>query len=277
MKKIFIVSFCLGICWYGAAQTDVATAKYLQATIDGNSSEWGALNFYDEDTQLNFALANDAKNIYFCFVTGSQLAQMKLTRAGMKITLSTKGKPKREAAVVFPLPQTKQLPDSTLNKNNTATQPASNKESFRKGFIAHHTTMQVSGFVNTNGEIATDNSSIQAALNWDSSSNIVYEIAIPKTEFYGAGYTAKDLKNDITLTVELNGLSRSETGDARYAALQDEETKPGNGMQAAPSKTVGFNVDKRPGSITDPGNMSASLTEKISFKQKFILTEGSND
>ena len=47
------------------------------------------------------------------------------------------------------------------------------------------------------------------------SSNVIYEVAIAKKEFFGAGYTAKDDKDDITLSVELNGLSHSETGDAK--------------------------------------------------------------
>ena len=285
MKKHCILFICLGICLHVVAQGDVAHAKYMHVTVDGNSSEWGSLNFYDDQTQLNFAIANDTANIYLCFVTGAQAAGTKLMRAGMKVTLSTRGKLKHEASIVFPLPQTNHpLHDTGFDKNNTDAAPGAqrvmNKQMFRQNYIAHHTTMQVSGFANANGEIPTNNTGIQAAINWDSLSNMVYEIAIAKNEFYGAGYSAKDLSGDITLSVELNGLSHAETGDAKYEAphgeeMEGEDKQGSEKHEGALPPGVGFNLDKRP---TGNDNMNnASLNQKTSFKQKFVLTDGSKN
>jgi len=285
MKKHCILFICLGICLHVVAQSDVAHTKYMHVTVDGNSSEWGSLNFYDDQTQLNFAIANDTANIYLCFVTGSQAAATKLMRAGMKITLGTKGKSKHEASIVFPLPQIKQaLHDSVSGKNNTASapgvQPVMNKQIFRQQYIAHHNTMQVNGFANANGEISTSNIAVHAAINWDSLSNMVYEIAIAKKEFYGAGYNVKDLSGDITLSVELNGLSHAETGDAKYEAphgeeMEGEDKQGSEKHEGALPPGVGFNLDKRP---TGNDNMNnASLNQKTSFKQKFVLTDGSKN
>jgi len=261
------------------AQSDVANAKFMPVAVDGKNSEWGSLNFYDDQTQLNFAIANDADNIYLCFITGTQTAQMKLMRAGMKIMLNTKGKSKHEASVIFPLPQTRQLlQDSGIDKNNLPPapggQPVLNKESFRQNYIAHHTTMQVNGFAITNGEISINNAGIHAAISWDSVSNMVYEIAIAKNEFYGAGYSAKDLSAGITLSVELNGLSHAATGDAKYSTSHADGMEGGARHEGVPPPGVGFNVDKRP---TGNDNMNnALLNQKTSFKQKFVLADCSN-
>src|SRR4051794_25538365 len=116
MKYFFPLIAFISIYFNSAAQSDASTAKFVHVTIDGNDSDWHSLNFYDDETQLNFGIANDSNNIYLCFATAHQSAEMKLMRAGMKITLSTKSKPKHEASIVYPLPQVKQaVPRDSLN------------------------------------------------------------------------------------------------------------------------------------------------------------------
>ncbi len=280
------------------AQSDVATAKWMHVTVDGNNNEWGSLNFYDDQTQLNFGIANDTNNIYLCFSAGNGPAQMKLMHAGMKITLSTKGKPKHEASILFPLPQNKQqqFTDSAFNKNNSpapGAQPVFNKETFRQSYVAHHSVMQVSGFASANGEISTSDSDIHVAVNWDSSSNMIYEVAIAKKEFFGNGFTTKDVLSDITLDVELNGLSHSETGDAKtgggshgggmHGSMEGENSgggSHGGGIHGSGMHGGGFNSDGQHGSNSPNANMNnsnnVSLNQKTSFKQKFILNDGTN-
>lgn len=279
------------------AQRDVATAKYMHATIDGNNTEWGSLNFYDNQTQLNFAIANDADNIYLCFIPGSEAAQMKLMRAGMKITISTKGKSKHEASIVYPLQQINQpgFKDSGVDKGNLPAlggQPVFNKATFRQNYISQHTTMQVSGFLNTVGEISTNNPDIHVAINWDALSNMVYEVAIAKKEFYGADYILKNTLADITLNVELNGLSHAEIGDAKngthshssgvHGGMEDGGNM-GSGMHRGGGGMHGggfSNGGRLPGG-NEGGNMNnagnISLNQKTSFKQKFVLKDGTNN
>ncbi|MFT4155690.1 hypothetical protein [Parafilimonas sp.] len=286
MKKHLTVFVCLGFYLHAISQSDVATAKMMHITVDGNSKEWGPLNFYDEKTQLNFAIANDDDNIYFCFATATQAAQTKLMQAGMKITLSRKGRGKKGASVLYPLPQSKQQPpahDSGFDKNNPPAPGAQNApdgETFWDNYIAHHTTMKASGFANANGEIPTSGTGIRAAVNWDSSLNMIYEIAIAKKELFGTGYTAKDLSGNITLSVELNGLSRAATGDAKSGGAPPAGDMhggmEGGGMRGGGMPGGGFNGGGRP-----PGNQhanssnSTSLNKKTSFKQKFVLNDGS--
>jgi len=286
MKNNFILFVCMIICLHSFAQSDVATAKYMHVTVDGNDTEWGSLNFYDDQTQLNFAIADDTDNIYLCFSANSQPVQMKFMRAGMKITLSTKGKSKHEASILYPLQQTKlvEFKDSAVNKNNPpepGERPVFNKETFRQNFIAHHTSMQVSGFANSNGEIPVKDSAIHVAVNWDTASNMVYEVSIAKKEFFGAGYSAKDLLSDITLNVELNGLSHAETGDAKDGNTPSHSNGAHSGMHGGGGGThggAGFNGGgeyQKP--LSDPMNNTGnvSLNQKTSFKQKFVLNDGS--
>lgn len=288
MKSNFILFLLLNISFHVCAQSDVSTAKWMHVIVDGNSSEWGSLNFYDDQTQLNFGLANDSNYIYLCFATTTEPVEMKMMRAGMKITLSTKGKPRHEASILFPLPQTKQPPhtDSIMNEgSNDNNHPVFNKETFRQNYIAHHTAMQVSGFTTLNGEVPIKDSLIQVAVNWDSASNLIYEIAIAKKEFFGASYTTKESMEDITLSAEINGLSKSELGSEgktngyQKTGMQTGGMHDGGGMHGGGMRGGGFNGGGRyGGEARNPmiNSNSPSLSTKTSFKQKFVLNNGSN-
>ena len=293
MKNSFFLLLIILMDMRTYSQTDVATARWMKqpATIDGINTEWGSLNFYDDETQLSFAIANDSNNIYLCFESADDLGQMKLMHAGMKITLSTKGKPKHEASVLFPLPQPEHTPegDSMHNKNITADYNRSvyNKESFREHFISNHSTMQVTGFATRNGDISTKDTSICAAINWDSTSNLIYEIAIAKKEFFGAAYSSKDAMDDITLSVEINALKNAE-GDGKYAG----HNSGGGGMHMSGGMQGGGYSGMHGGGMHASGTHSegyggaggqgmtearkAALSTKTSFKQKFVLNNDSN-
>ena len=187
-----------------AAQTDVATARWMNQLIkiDGLNTEWGSLNFYDDATRLNFAIANDSNNIYLCFETSDEMNQAKLMRGGMKITLTIKGKSKHEVSVAYPLQTNQQQQTSPIN-NADNNRTMHNRESFQQKFVAGHSTMQLTGFATNNGEVPIKSNGVQVAINWDSASNLIYEIAISKTGFFGKEYIAKDALAGITLAVEV--------------------------------------------------------------------------
>ena len=268
------------------AQEDVSTAKWMKqpVMVDGENTDWSSLNFYDDQTQLNFGIANDSNNIYLCFQTTTDAAQRKLMFAGMKVTLSTKGKNRHEATIVFPEPQPKQehAADTSAGGSNTYTHPVFNKEGFRQNYIAHHTTMQVSGFADVNGDISIKNPSIQAAVNWDSASNFICEFAISKKEFFGTEYIAKQALENITLGVEINGLPKSEAGGKSRNPVykgggMNDEGMHGGGMHGMRTNGGGFNGGGRP--LHDEANPmnnenKVSLSSKASFKQKFVLNNG---
>jgi len=255
---------------------DVATPKWINVTVDGKKDEWGSLNFYDEQTQLNFGLANDSNDIYLCFQTVDEPTQMKIMRAGMKITLSAKGKSKHEASIVFPIPQGKsQMPvDSSHTLNSTHAEQVFNKQSFRENFIAHHATMQVNGFAHTTGEVPVSNSDVKVAVNWDSSNNLIYEVAINKKEFFGDTYSSKDEEGNISLEVEVNGLPHYDGEKVKAHNSDGMQAGMGDGKQGG-SNRGGFNQENMPQQSTSGGN-NIPLSAKTSFKQKFVLNNGSN-
>ena len=285
MKKLFC--FCLVVFVYVQGKTqDVTTAKWMQqpVVVDGNASEWGELNLYDDYTKLSFAIANDSDNIYLCFENSDEMNQMKMMRAGMKISLTAKGKNKHNVTIEFPLPQSKQTPQNQAaptsqdsNENNISpAQRIHNTSSFRNNYIANHIIMNVSGFADVNGETSINNTNgIKAAINWDSTSNLFYEVAISKKEFYGTYYSPANDIGDITLSVEINGLKDAENltqGNGGH------HWQGGNGDGVAGGGMHGnrqFNNNSNQNNVGDNTNFQAqkqTLGIKTYFKQKFTLS-----
>ncbi len=281
-KHAYMILLLAGAYVNATAQSDVATAKWMQqpVKVDGKLAEWQQpLNFYDSDTKLLFDIANDSNNIYLCFESKEEIDQMKLMRAGMKITLSTKGKSKHEASVMYPLSQSNS-PQSAANKAvDTANEPMSEAQrvhdlsSFRAHFLQQHTTMKVQGFATVNGDIpVTDTSGITAAINWDNESNLVYEIAIPKKEFWGADFAAKEALGDITLSVEINGLPRSSSPGGETRSGGYHEGGGMHGMHGEGMKGGGQYGGEHGSGRQWTEEDRASLNRKTSFKQKFVVS-----
>lgn len=266
---------------------DVATPKFMHVNVDGKMDDWGSLNFYDDETQLNFGLANDSNTIYLCFQTMNQPAEMKILRAGMKVTLSTKGKSKHEASIMFPLPPDKHevFADSSHNEAMNNNGHVFNKETFRQNFITNHSTMQVNGFAHANGLVPVNDSDIKVAINWDTASNLIYEVAIAKKEFFGNDYSPKDANDEITLSVEVNGIPHAENSynHAYHGGGFQGSGMHGGGMHSG-NRGGNFNRDQNNSNTSNDAqqsnplnsNNNFSLSSKASFKQKFVLNSGTN-
>ncbi len=288
MKRYLCALSLLSIGIAAAAQSDIATASWKSQppVIDGNLNEWNLpLRFYDADTQLFFDIANDSSTLYLCFESKDEMSQMKLMRAGMKITLSTKGKEKHEASILYPVAAAKgaapggaqeKKEDEGTNAMDEAT--PHDRSSFRARFIRSHSVMTVEGFTTLQGQVPlADSTGLTAALNWDSASNLGYEIAIPKKEFFGASYTDKDITAaDINLSVTISALPRSASGS------DDKSNHPHGGMHGGGGEGGerrgqftggGYNSGTEGGRNWNGGEANVSLDSKSSFKQKFVLAK----
>jgi hypothetical protein len=283
MKYYLCIVLLAGVFNRACAQSDVATAKWMAqpVVIDGENTEWGrSLNFYDVDTKLSFALGSDSNNIYLCFESENGPNQMKIMRAGMNIELSTKGKNKHEVFIAYPLPQKEQEPaatgtDTANNGTSSFTHQVHDAASFKTNYLGKHTVMDVKGFASANGEVPVKNASgLNVAMNWDSASNLIYEIAIPKKEFFGAHYSPKEASEEITLSVEVNALKHmpTEGGNKNSDGESHGEGMNGGGMHGSGMEGGGMHGGGSYGGGKQWSEADReSLGVKTSFKQKFVL------
>lgn len=201
MKKyllLLITILCFSFCY-----SQDAVSTWMTVKVDGHPNEWSKpLRYYDESTRLFYAFANDSTTLYLCFQAAEEMDQRKITKAGMTVTLTTKGRIKNKASISFPLPQ----PEQPHQKDQMGEK---SRQTIINTFLMQNTIMDVKGFATREGQVSiNDSSGIKAAINWDDSYRLIYEIAIPLKELYGGGYTATDLANPLTLSVLVNGLKQ---------------------------------------------------------------------
>ncbi len=136
-------------------------------------------------------------------------------------------------------------------------------------FILRKTLMEVNGFTARNGMISiNDTSGINAAINWDESDRLTYEIAIPFKEWFGPGYNNTDLLKDVSLTITINALKQKQNSGG--------EAYGGTGRLKSGGMHHQQNANSDVENQVLPGEYKYSLYEKRKLKQKFILAQSSD-
>jgi hypothetical protein len=240
------------------------------ATIDGKAAEWKLpLRFYDDGTKLFFAFANDDKNLYVCFQSPDDMFQMKIMHAGMEVSVSAKGKHK--VSIIFPITQTSATEPGKEDNNEIQN---ADKQNRRTNFILQNTMMNVKGFITRNGIIPiNDTSGINAAINWDESNKLTYEIAIPFKEWFDADYNIADIIKDISMDVTINALKQTHRNNGGSEnGMQGRGGRMGGGGGMHHQRNNNNNAEKQ----VMPGEYKYSLYEKSKLKQKFILAQSSD-
>jgi hypothetical protein len=257
------------------AQDDAGKAVWAATEIkaDGNIKEWPQpLHYYDSDTKLFFAFANDDKNIYICLQTNDDVTQAKIMRAGMSVTISAKAGGKHKATIDFPL--AKQSAEEEAPAAYGA-QKKFDRGDMRNNFLLQHTMMEIKGFTGRDGMVSIhDSSGINAGINWDEQNKMSYEMVIPLSAFYGAGYTEEDLLKEIAVAIEINAMSKQGNGGSGGRSYSGGGGHMGGGGRMGGGQRGGNGAGR---DETDPSsqnnNARASLYEKNKLKAKFTLSK----
>ena len=76
----------------------------IQHTLNGSTDEWPAEKFTtDKETDIIYAIDNDAQNLYLALKITNQGEQIKMMSMGMKLFIDLKGKHKEDLGVEFPV------------------------------------------------------------------------------------------------------------------------------------------------------------------------------
>lgn len=288
MKRVFLPLACIACNLYLHAQ-DVSTAKWVTTpvTIDGNADEWHQpLNFYDSETKLLFAIANDSTNIYLCFEAKDNVTAIKIMRAGMQVTLDTKGRHGRSGTIEFPLPpkERRELNEANGGDNkpmsDTSMQGGEfgghkpDPAMFHQWFLTNNITMETKGFADANGVLPVRGRDISVAMNWDDADNLFYEVKIPIRQLLDDGYTEDNILKEITLHVAVNGISGAGGGGGGMqgggmGGMRGGGMRGGGGMgRGGGMRGGGMRGGGMGGGMPGAGY---GMGERTSFKQKFVL------
>ena len=294
--KMLKFSFCLmvfiALSFNGLAQSDVSKARWnSQAiTIDGNDREWAKpLNFYDDKTGLLFAISNDNQNLYFSFSCNNEFKMRKLMNAGWSMELSSKEKNRKfNATLTFPALKMEGIGQKRPGSEFEKKVPGN---PFINSYQLQLQGVTTKGFLVSPVEVKLHNrKGIDIAVGADSLQNLVFEIAIPVKELMVEN--SVQLNELITMSITVNAMERPSSGgqsgkgggrqgDGMSEMGGGEGGGMGGGMGGGRSgggMGGGMGGGRSGGGMRQGGGQGGApsdrsgLFDRVSFKQKFVLT-----
>ena len=219
MKTLFLPLLCAGYLQLFISATafaqDKAAPNHLlpppsNIIIDGNLKDWGdSLRYYNQDKQLNYALANDQDNVYMAIRINDRSEQIRVLRAGLTLSIDTRGKKKETFTMTFPFgdgsaPSMAENAMDLHGGNNDVKQEE--REELMKAKLTKLMEIKVTGFKDVESETMTTSNTygFKVAIDYDKDGTLVYEAAIP-LKFFHAGDLSK---NEWAFNFKINGITR---------------------------------------------------------------------
>jgi hypothetical protein len=255
-----------------------------RVTVNGISDEWDHnLVHYNRETKLNYAIANDAYNLYILIESADQPTTARILENSVTVSINSKGRKKEVTSLSFPIIEREEFVRNrapfTAARNQGQVQPNSfNKEN---DILSTANTIQISGFykipdgifsldlVNTYG--------IKAASKVDQKKVLVYELSIPLSRLN----VSVSQKRPVAYNIKINGSSRNNFSAPDIATRGTRGTgripvtggipQPGfpgidGGMNPYPRIGNGGTINLRPGPGITRGNRGNFSDYNIEMK-----------
>ena len=160
----------------------------IQHTLNGSTDEWPAEKFTtDKETDIIYAIDNDAQNLYLALKITNQGEQIKMMSMGMKLFIDLKGKHKEDLGVEFPVKRS----DGFSNPGAGLPPPSQGQgeeqrvkpdmKIMRMRFVANIISMNLFGFSDEdqlNQNLETEGS-VMIAYDWDTMNVMHIEYLLP--------------------------------------------------------------------------------------------------
>jgi hypothetical protein len=209
-NRIVLFALLLLTTSLGYAQKFILGSEWRDSviTIDGSAVDWDQpFRYFDSKSKLQYSVVNDAKYIYVSIKTNDPKAQMKIMRAGMDVWFDVTGKKKDIGTVHFPLKTNPKLdinPDPADMEQQVVEKPDVAK--LKLEWSSTIKDIHTQGFKNLPAVIADGDSGrhgIEAAVSWDRSEEMTYELKVPFSAFYKDELTGADTVHPITIGIKV--------------------------------------------------------------------------
>jgi len=287
MKTLFIPLLCFGaiqlLLSTNASAQNKPVANKLQPpptniSIDGDLKDWGdSLRYYNQDKQLNYTLANDQGNLYMAIRINDRSEQIRMLRAGLTLSIDTRGKKKETFTMTFPVgdqsaPGMAENAQDLQGSNNDVKQE--DREELMKAKLTKLREIKVTGFKDIESETITTSNTygFKVAIDYDKDGNLVYEAAIPLKFFHADDMT----KTEWAFNFRINGITKP--GQNRDNGEHDGMTRSGFGGGGGGGSGRGGRMGGgRGGRIGGNGNNApvdrSELSKSVDFWEKYYLAK----
>lgn len=250
-----------------------ADTNIIHHQLDGSMNEWPNEKFEtNKETNISYAIDNDAENLFVAMRVPDFGAQMKMMRQGMNLYIDLKGKKKEGRGIEFPVKRENGFSGGGFGNrqdNDRESSPekrAEQMKAVRSAMALNLLSMKVFGFDNNEPKeqgLKMDNTA-NIAFNWDSSNVMFVEYAIP-LKMLDEKISSLNQKN-ISLGWKINGVDNPTSSDNNFG---NNPTSSGGGRGGS----RGGGLNHSPGSETNKlkqDNFDSRMKEQ-SFWAKYTF------
>lgn len=282
MKKP--LSYCISFCTIQLVLNTVCYAqnKPLQnqlqpppsnITIDGDVKEWGdSLRYYNKEKQLNYSLANDQDNLYMAIRVNDRSEQIRILRAGLTLSIDTRGKKKESFTITFPVgdQSAEGIAETTQDlQGGNSNVKQEDRDELMRARLTKLREIKVTGFKDIESETMTTSNTygFKVAIDYDKDGYLVYEAAIPLKFFHADDMT----KTEWAFNFKINGITRP--GQDKSGPEQEGMTRGGGmGGGGRGGRGGGRGGQRMGGGNSAPVDRS-ELSKSVDFWEKYYLAK----
>lgn len=211
--------------------TITATAQEIRSqwqssavVINGYADEWPeTFRYYDGNTMLQFAIANDTSNVYICLKANDAGTQRNLIHAGLNIWLDPKGKKKELTGVVYPMRKEMALPIQAQSSARRG------MNEMKQQVLLSQNTLVVYGLSGVGKEIVPikgNTYGVETAISWDSLDIMVIEYKIPVPALLAHSFSAADTSKLLSFGLVI-AAEKMTPGERRQGDDMDQDPNSG--------------------------------------------------
>src|SRR5258706_10458035 len=104
LPVIALISFPFNPSPHFYTNQTICDTAIINHVLDASIDEWPAEKFeQDKETNIKYAIDNDAQHLYIAMVIPAFSTQLKMMRQGMDLYIDLKGKKKQGRGIEFPV------------------------------------------------------------------------------------------------------------------------------------------------------------------------------
>lgn len=226
-----------------ALQSD---SNKIEHKLDGSTSEWpDSLFENDKETNISYAVDNDAAGLFIAMEIPDFPEQMKIMRMGMKLFIDLKGKKKENMGIEFPV-------KSTLSTGAGASPTESGegmKERMRSSLMLNMIFLRIFGF---EGQDETQNKGLMMngnaniAFSWDTADVMHLEYLVPlvmlgdiksfQDKMISIGWKINGMDNSSAITTSVTPTGSMGSGRRSSGRSPGRTSSTGTGTSGPTSK-----------------------------------------
>ncbi|SHN23764.1 hypothetical protein [Mucilaginibacter sp. OK098] len=190
--------------------TGTLQAPPSNIVIDGSIKEWGdSLRYYNTEKRINYALANDKDNLYMAIRVNDRSEQARILRAGITLSINTKGKKKESYSITFPLNTSGNSTPLNLQKDDNGDISKQDHDALMQAVLTVLRGIKVEGFKDIEGDMITTSNTygIKTAIDYDDKDYLICEAVIPLKLFHADDAS----KTEWAFNFKINGITRPAT------------------------------------------------------------------